>query len=276
MRRVVFAASTFVLCAFWSSGAFAEEGPVAWWKFDEGRGNIAADRAGRIDDLIAGNYEYAEGVVGKSLRFDGYTTFIRRKVSKAPQLSEAFTIEAWIAPQTYSWNWTGIVDQGGQEVSEEKEGGELTLTPGLFGAKFNESDFTNPDSTDLLEVVDHNWTGGYKDWSARWRGHIEAPYTGEVVFSAEADNGLKLEIDNKVVISGMGRDKARSGTISLVKGKRYPIVLSYYQDGDPSFLRLYWSWQGKDRELVAASALAHSEKDKQYVKTEEMAFKKAV
>jgi hypothetical protein len=92
-----------------------------------------------------------------------------------------------------------------------------------------------------------------------------------VTFSAEADNGIKLEIDEKVVIDGWGRGEARMGKVSMEKGKKYPIVLSYFQDGDPSYLRLYWSWQVQAKTLVNSSALSHSRMDEDYVKTRELA-----
>jgi len=278
MRQIVCLAILMEVCLV--PGVFAlaaEQGLVAWWKFDEQKGNAAVDSVGKLDDPIKGNFKYVEGAIGNALRFDGYTTRVIRKAGDVPQLSDAFTIEAWIAPQTYSWNWTGIVDQAGEKAGQKKSA-DLTdaqLKPGLIGAKFNEPDFENPSGKDVLESLDNNWTGGYNDWSARWRGYIKAPHTGEVVFIAEADNGLKLEIDKQLVINGWGRDKNRSGKVSLVKGKKYPIVLSYYQDGDPSFLRLYWSWAGQPRSVVEAPALSHSEDDEAYVKLKELAFKAA-
>ena len=59
----------------------------------------------------------------------------------------------------------------------------------------------------------------------------------------------------------------------MVKGKKYPIVLSYFQDGHPSYMRLYWSWAGRERQIVDASALSHSDADEKYVKTKELGRK---
>jgi hypothetical protein len=255
-----------------SKGRFLT-GLVAWWKFDAEAGNVAADSVGKIDDGIKGNFKYVAGASGKCLRFDGYTTRVVREAEQVPRLVEAFTVEAWIAPQTYSWNWTGIVDQAGNVVGEKPEAGELRLTPGLFGAKYTDADLEDADGTDELKHVNHDWTGQYRDWSARWRGYIEGLFTGEVTFTAEADNGLKLEINKEVVIDGWGRSKARTGKISMEKGKKYPIVLWYFQDGDPSFLRLYWSWAGQTKKLVEPAALSHSTKDEDYVRTKELGRK---
>ncbi len=69
------------------------------------------DKASDIVDEVKGYYWYSEGVSGNCLKLDGYTTYVVRAAEKVPNLGRAFTIEAWIAPQTYPWNWTGIADQ---------------------------------------------------------------------------------------------------------------------------------------------------------------------
>jgi len=271
MRRIICLTVLFLAWSICSSSLFARQvGPAAWWKFDGDTGKTAVDSVASAKDAINGNFDYVAGAVGKAIKYDGQTTFITREADLAPKLVDAFTIEAWIAPQTYSWNWTGIVDQAGN-VEKEKESGESAVTKsGLYGIYFNDPDFTKPEGPETLTKLDHNWTGGYKNWSARWRGYIEAPVTGEVTFTAEADNGLILEINKKVVIDGWGRDKARSGKVTMVKGKKYPIILSYLQDGDPSFMRLYWSWSGKDKEIVPGSALKHGNREIEYVQRKEL------
>ncbi len=86
-----------------------ETGPVAWWSFDESSDETVIDKASKIEDSLQGNYKHVGGVIGNSLRFDGYTTHVVREVDHVPTFEGSFTIEAWIAPQTYPWNWTAVV-----------------------------------------------------------------------------------------------------------------------------------------------------------------------
>ena len=74
-RRVVGALVAFalVLCC---AGPPAHQGPVAWWTFDEPGPAVARDRAGGVNDTIAGNWWRREGVSGAGLKFDDYTTRI--------------------------------------------------------------------------------------------------------------------------------------------------------------------------------------------------------
>ncbi|MHC4619780.1 MAG: LamG domain-containing protein, partial [Planctomycetota bacterium] len=92
----------------------ADEGPAAWWKFDDGTAAAALDSITGTSDAITGFSKYVDGVAGRALMFDGYTTCVTRSADKAPQLTDAFTIEAWVAMQTLPWNWTAIVDQQGK------------------------------------------------------------------------------------------------------------------------------------------------------------------
>lgn len=85
--------------------------PVAWWKFDEGQGDRTRDSAGGYSDQILNNYEWVKGVSGRGLKFDGFTTVIERSAQDAPKLQGGFTIDAWLAIQSYPWNWVAIVDQ---------------------------------------------------------------------------------------------------------------------------------------------------------------------
>ena len=95
------------VCAF----AASKTGLVGWWKFDEGKGKTAIDSISQKEDSIQGNFQYLPGVSGAGVKFDGFTTHIIRKAAEAPRLTYAFTIEAWVAPQAYPWNWCAIVNQ---------------------------------------------------------------------------------------------------------------------------------------------------------------------
>jgi len=87
-----------------------EDGLVARWSFDEVHGNITQDSLNKIDDKIEGFVKYVPGVSGTGMRFDGYTTGVVRDGKKAPRLKKAFSVEAWVALNTYPWNLVPIVD----------------------------------------------------------------------------------------------------------------------------------------------------------------------
>jgi hypothetical protein len=109
LATVLFLTATTVPCM---KEAFAEEGgPVARWSFDNANGPTVRDAVSGTGDEVGGFYKYVPGVYGDALRFDGYTTSVVRKAEHAPKLRHSFSVEAWIALDTYPWNWVPVVDQ---------------------------------------------------------------------------------------------------------------------------------------------------------------------
>ncbi|HSS97894.1 MAG TPA: hypothetical protein VLK33_12730, partial [Terriglobales bacterium] len=95
-----------LVCLFATAHSFAQsEGLVGRWSFDEKDGSVARDSVKGADDKISGFFKHVDGLSGQALRFDGETTSITRAAHDAPQISDALTVEAWVAVSTYPWNW---------------------------------------------------------------------------------------------------------------------------------------------------------------------------
>jgi len=102
--------SSLTLMLFSGRASAQDQGLVARWSFEEAAKPITRDTAGGVEDKVEGFYKYVPGVAGMGLRFDGYTTHIIRAAEKAPPLTGAFSVEAWVALNTFPWNWVPIVD----------------------------------------------------------------------------------------------------------------------------------------------------------------------
>jgi hypothetical protein len=90
--------------------------PTAQWSFVRSEGPTPVDsirgQKGRLD----GFFSYVAGVSGDALRFDGDTTSMTVPFRDAPVVGKnGFTLEAWVALNTYPWNWVPIVDQEDQQ-----------------------------------------------------------------------------------------------------------------------------------------------------------------
>lgn len=116
LRRYAVSSMSPVIVLLVCSGFASGDSPAAWWKFDEGSGNVAMDCIGQIEDKIEGEFKYVAGVSGKAIRFDGYTTVIVREAGDAPQPGDEFTIEAWVAQGAYPWNWCPIATQKSEQA----------------------------------------------------------------------------------------------------------------------------------------------------------------
>ena len=105
------AAVVCVVATFPQSYRAQDPGPIAKWSFDHATGSAAHDDVSGTEDKIGGFYKFVPGASGSGLRFDGYTTSVVRNASAAPKLHGSFSVEAWIALDTYPWNWVPIIDQ---------------------------------------------------------------------------------------------------------------------------------------------------------------------
>jgi len=267
LKKIAITASVILLClSTYNQGqsAIVEE-PSMWWKFDKTVDNKTIEEMSGIQDSIYGYFKTVGGVSGNCLKYDGYTTRVIRKVSELNTLSDEITFDAWVALQSLPWNWCGIVVQGGDEIhSENAELPVLNLDKlnlGLIGVQFGNPSLTNALGKQELLTTENDWTGSMNDWSNRWRGYIEAPFSGEINFRAEADDGLQLIIDDKIVIDGWQLGGLRTGKFSMEKGKKYPVLLNYYNDGGQAILRLFWKWNGQGEQLIPIKAFGYSQRD---------------
>jgi len=138
------------------------------------------------------------------------------------------------------------------------------FVPGLTGLVFHKPNLRDPDNeTFLLTSLDNYW-GESKgnDWSVRWTGFIEAPYSGQVTFSAKATDGLRLKIAGKTVIDGMDVDGARTGSVTMTKGTKMPMILEFTSAEGKAELHLLWDWPQHRPTIVPGSALSHQENAK--------------
>ena len=97
---ILFGLLVILICR---TGNGQDNGLVAYWPFDEKSGTNVVEAVKGTKDVIDGFYSFVPGVRGNALKFDGSTTRITREVpveglSPAPEVLNAVTFEAWIAP----------------------------------------------------------------------------------------------------------------------------------------------------------------------------------
>ena len=99
---------------------------------------------------------------------------------------------------------------------------------------------------------------GHNDWGLRFTGLLMPPADGEYAFRAEANTGVRVKINNALVIDGWARDAARTGKATLAKDKPIPIVVEYFfnrgKGGGKAELRLFWTPPGGKEEPVPTTA----------------------
>lgn len=238
-------ALTSVICrtaglVLFSAGSLAPatEGPVAWWKFD---GPAAVDAVSGVSDGIEGNFKFMpEGVRGGCLRFDGFTTVVRRAAAKAPDLTHGFTVQGWVALAAYPWNWTPLVAQRDAETRGYSFGIDST---GHFG---------------LQLATDFRWTSclSSRVLSLKTWYHLAATY--------DPAFGVRLFLDGQPAGSlPLEKRLSLAKEIDLLLGRNHEKMLPDHLVRDWAKFPSWWSLDGlldevtlHDRALGAAEILA--------------------
>ncbi|BDA70913.1 PA14 domain-containing protein [Calothrix sp. PCC 7716] len=131
---------------------------------------------------------------------------------------------------------------------------------GLKGEYYDNRDFTNLRVTRTDPTVNFNFGSGSPDpliapdtFSVRWTGQVEAKFNEEYTFYTTSDDGVRLWINNQLVINNF-RDQAAtevaSQKILLEAGKKYDIRLDYYENGGLAVSRLAWSSNSQVKQII--------------------------
>jgi hypothetical protein len=115
--------------------------------------------------------------------------------------------------------------------------------------------------------INFNWadgqpdpTVGADDFSVRWSGEFEAGYTETYTFYARTDDGVRLWVGGKQLADAWESVPIypieHSGTIDLVAGNTYSIVMEYFENTDNAVAELRWSSPSTPKQFIPQAALA--------------------
>ncbi|MEG4964156.1 MULTISPECIES: PA14 domain-containing protein [unclassified Microcoleus] len=141
------------------------------------------------------------------------------------------------------------------------------MMSGLKGYYFNNNTLLDPSVLVRTDPkIEFTWAGTDKPapgvnnaFSARWKGVLIPPVSGDYTFYTSSDDGVRLFVNNQLLIEnwtahGATKDKS-DHPITLRKGRKYPIILEYYNQGGPGEIKLSWSYPGKEEEIIPTQAL---------------------
>ncbi|MBN2443626.1 MAG: cellulase family glycosylhydrolase [Spirochaetales bacterium] len=135
---------------------------------------------------------------------------------------------------------------------------------GLEGAYYSGTNFDSLVFIRTDGVVDFNWGGGAPDvslpddnYSVQWTGEIEAGYSETYTFYTYCDDGVRLYIDNNLLIDNWQEQAATeySGSIDLYGGQRYSISMEYFESAGDAVAQLSWSSNSTPKEVIPRDRL---------------------
>ena len=132
---------------------------------------------------------------------------------------------------------------------------------GLFGQYYRGSP-TDPWRDLALERIDptvnFNWGANSPDpsmnsenFTIRWTGMIEVPASATYTFYTQSDDGIQLWVNDVLVIDNWTNGNTLdSGDIALEAGRKYKIILEYYEADGGAACELSWESPTIARETI--------------------------
>lgn len=108
-------------------------------------------------------------------------------------------------------------------------------------------------------VVDFDWGAGSPDptvgadtFSARWTGKVLANVTGTHTFRTTSDDGVRLWLNNQLVIDNWGPHGVtdNTATMSLTAGQKYNIRLEYRDVTGSATMQLRWTQPAAAEQVI--------------------------
>jgi hypothetical protein len=114
-------------------------------------------------------------------------------------------------------------------------------------------------------VVSFNWPAGTapaagipaSNYSVRWTGQVAARYTGWTTFYVVAKDGVRMFVDDKLVIDDWTSRAATEhpGSVNMAAGQRYNLRLEYYAGTGGGQVQVAWASACQAREVVPQAQL---------------------
>jgi len=136
---------------------------------------------------------------------------------------------------------------------------------GIRGDYFRGMDLRNHTLRRIDPQINFSWGDGEPDpsvgannFSVRWTGEIEVAFTEKYTFYTNTDDGVRLWVDGKQLVNDWNDHGAEenSGTINLVAGQFYTVIMEYYENGGGAIAQLSWSSPSTPKQLIPQAAFS--------------------
>lgn len=157
-----------------------------------------------------------------------------------------------------------------------KVNGEAIYESKAYKKKHTEE---KPTSIERIDSnINFNWVRNSPDprirvdnFQAKWEGYITPEFSETYTFTAKADDGIRVWINNVLIIDqwekqegiesfveGAQTSKSAQSKIKLTKGQKYPIKVEYFEDKLNATAVLSWASKSQMEEIVPGSAFFQS------------------
>ena len=217
------------------------------------------------EDLVL-NWTTGLGAVFHTVYFgDDYDT-VANASGGASQGTTKFDPGPLELEKTYYWRVDEFDDSGATHKGNVWSFTTAKAGGGIRADYYKGMNFDNFVLSRVDPQINFNWGDpggpdpavGDDNFSARWTGEVEAAFTETYTFYTSTDDGVRLWVDGKLLVDewiDQGTTEYR-GTIDLVAGNTYSLVMEYYENGGGAVAQLRWSSPSTPKGLIPQAAFS--------------------
>ena len=128
---------------------------------------------------------------------------------------------------------------------------------GLKAEYFNDANLTQRSLIRTDPTIDFNWGAGSPNqavnadnFSVRWTGQIAPLYSEAYTFSADADDRIRVWINDQLLIDRWDKPTDLTPTMNLDAGQNYNLRVEYADIGGDASAKLQWSSLSQIQEVI--------------------------
>ncbi len=172
-----------------------------------------------------------------------------------------------VVPISQYPDWPGftLVEMSDPPASATTGAGTGLQGDYFTGAAFNTPLTSRVDAQVSFDSAAVNWGAGIPatHFSARWSGWVEAPSTGDYVFEVRADDGVRLWVNDQLLVDEWHTQSATTydspAPVKLQAGHKYLLRLEYFQQSGAAVMELSWSGPGFTLQTIPKTRLYPSD-----------------
>lgn len=134
---------------------------------------------------------------------------------------------------------------------------------GFTAQYFNDVNLAEPSLLRTDDIISFNFDYSSPSisvnnrFSARWTAKIVPQFTETYTFRSTFDDGVRLWVNGVQLINdwALGGVRTQSGSIALISGHEYDLVMEYWQNGGPGQVNLTWQSPSRPEQIVPKSAV---------------------
>jgi len=167
--------------------------------------------------------------------------------------------------KTYYWRIDEF-EAGGTHTGDVWSFKTAKVGGGIRGDYYRGMNFETFMLTRTDNEINFNWGDpggpdtavGNDQFSCRWTGEVEAAYTETYTFYAAADDGVRLWVDGVQLVDAWIDQGTTEyfGTIDLIEGNSYSVVMEQYENGGGATAYLRWSSPSTPKQIIPQAALS--------------------